>query len=120
MTDRDAYNFNPNGIRELIDAKYQDTEYNAATALQITLDVSFYSEGQLHRIDRYKEKILDFLDSLIKLNSYTKEDLYSVMYHMMISSCLMDFLEKLIPAKTGRNEPCPCSSGKKYKNCCIS
>lgn len=21
--------------------------------------------------------------------------------------------------KTGRNEPCPCSSGKKFKNCCI-
>jgi len=23
-------------------------------------------------------------------------------------------------AKTGRNEPCPCGSGKKYKKCCIS
>ncbi|MGM9539318.1 SEC-C metal-binding domain-containing protein, partial [Anaerovibrio sp.] len=22
--------------------------------------------------------------------------------------------------KIGRNEPCPCGSGKKYKNCCIS
>jgi len=22
--------------------------------------------------------------------------------------------------KTGRNEPCPCGSGKKYKNCCLS
>ncbi|HEY0876192.1 MAG TPA: SEC-C metal-binding domain-containing protein [Vicinamibacterales bacterium] len=21
-------------------------------------------------------------------------------------------------AKVGRNEPCPCSSGKKYKHCC--
>ena len=21
-------------------------------------------------------------------------------------------------AKTGRNDPCPCGSGKKYKNCC--
>jgi len=21
---------------------------------------------------------------------------------------------------TGRNEPCPCGSGKKYKKCCIS
>ena len=25
-----------------------------------------------------------------------------------------------IPAKTGRNEPCPCGSGKKYKKCCGS
>ncbi len=23
-------------------------------------------------------------------------------------------------AKTGRNEPCPCGSGKKYKNCCLA
>jgi len=22
--------------------------------------------------------------------------------------------------KLGRNEPCPCGSGKKYKNCCLS
>jgi len=25
---------------------------------------------------------------------------------------------ELQPAKTGRNAPCPCGSGKKYKNCC--
>lgn len=23
-------------------------------------------------------------------------------------------------AKTGRNEPCPCGSGKKYKRCCLA
>jgi tetratricopeptide (TPR) repeat protein len=23
-------------------------------------------------------------------------------------------------AKTGRNDPCPCGSGKKYKKCCLS
>ena len=23
-------------------------------------------------------------------------------------------------AKTGRNDPCPCGSGKKYKNCCLT
>lgn len=22
--------------------------------------------------------------------------------------------------KVGRNDPCPCGSGKKYKNCCIN
>jgi uncharacterized protein YecA (UPF0149 family) len=25
-----------------------------------------------------------------------------------------------ISEKIGRNEPCPCGSGKKYKNCCIN
>ena len=23
-----------------------------------------------------------------------------------------------VEKKTGRNDPCPCGSGKKYKNCC--
>lgn len=26
---------------------------------------------------------------------------------------------KMIPKKIGRNEPCPCGSGKKYKKCCL-
>lgn len=25
---------------------------------------------------------------------------------------------QIIDRKVGRNEPCPCGSGKKYKNCC--
>ena len=27
--------------------------------------------------------------------------------------------ERLIMTKIGRNEPCPCGSGKKYKKCCL-
>jgi len=29
-------------------------------------------------------------------------------------------LPQLSEKKVGRNEPCPCASGKKYKKCCIS
>ncbi|MGQ4869937.1 SEC-C metal-binding domain-containing protein [Aeromonas caviae] len=25
----------------------------------------------------------------------------------------------MVPIKIGRNEPCPCGSGKKYKQCCL-
>ncbi len=25
-----------------------------------------------------------------------------------------------VPPKVGRNDPCPCNSGKKYKNCCLN
>jgi uncharacterized protein YecA (UPF0149 family) len=25
-----------------------------------------------------------------------------------------------VEAKVGRNDPCPCGSGKKYKKCCMS
>ena len=40
----------------------------------------------------------------------------------------IDFIEQLperkspvkVPPKVGRNDPCPCNSGKKYKNCCLN
>jgi hypothetical protein len=33
---------------------------------------------------------------------------------------LRSFLTQKNPASTaGRNDPCPCGSGKKYKRCCI-
>ena len=38
--------------------------------------------------------------------------------------CLKEFSQKshynkhLLTKKIGRNEPCPCGSGKKYKHCC--
>ncbi|HEH9414987.1 TPA: SEC-C domain-containing protein [Aeromonas salmonicida] len=25
----------------------------------------------------------------------------------------------VVPIKIGRNEPCPCGSGNKYKQCCL-
>ena len=28
------------------------------------------------------------------------------------------YVKKAVSTKIGRNEPCPCGSGKKYKNCC--
>ncbi len=27
--------------------------------------------------------------------------------------------DAFVPSKTGRNDPCPCGSGKKYKKCCL-
>lgn len=27
-------------------------------------------------------------------------------------------LQRVVENKTGRNDPCPCGSGKKYKKCC--
>ena len=30
------------------------------------------------------------------------------------------FLDSIKDVEVGRNEPCPCGSGKKYKNCCLN
>jgi hypothetical protein len=40
-----------------------------------------------------------------------------------IADHIQEYLPKLEPivreARVGRNERCPCGSGKKYKNCCL-
>ncbi len=62
----------------------------------------------------------DFSDFLENLSEYAQSDDSS------FDSDLLSFLEteeKQEPyrrqaAKIGRNDPCPCGSGKKYKNCC--
>lgn len=37
-----------------------------------------------------------------------------------IEEKVMDYYDEPKPIKVQRNEPCPCGSGKKYKNCCNS
>jgi len=35
-----------------------------------------------------------------------------------VSETKANAMETIAPAKTGRNDPCPCGSGKKRKHCC--
>ncbi len=38
----------------------------------------------------------------------------------VLSTSYQGSVEKVkMPVKVGRNDPCPCGSGKKYKNCCL-
>lgn len=39
-------------------------------------------------------------------------------YGRVSSSNVVPFTQRFNPNKIGRNEPCPCLSGKKYKRCC--
>ena len=81
------------------------------------------------------------MDSLIKKfkPEFLKRKIYSstsVLYHSTVFSTSLDLIEDTeefveqhtsdtasIPQynmpKIGRNDPCPCGSGKKYKNCCM-
>ena len=47
-----------------------------------------------------------------------EQDLDKLIEDYKISRRQMALADELIVRKTGRNEPCPCGSGKKYKNCC--
>lgn len=88
-----------------------------------------------------KEYTLDELISAYK-SEFLKRKIYSstsVLYHSTVFSTSIDMLkeDEEIQApqgnlaeqikisnptpntKVGRNDPCPCGSGKKYKNCCL-
>ena len=71
-------------------------------------------------------------DELIKKykSYYLEHNMYSsatVLYTSQAFSGTFDFMETMmnrpapaaIPKDIGRNDPCPCGSGKKYKNCCM-
>ncbi len=71
-------------------------------------------------------------DELIKTykSYYLEHNMYSsatVLYTSQAFSGTFDFMETVmnhpaqveIPKDIGRNDPCPCGSGKKYKNCCM-
>ena len=76
------------------------------------------------------------LDSLISTykSEFLKRKIYSstsVLYHSTVFSTSIDMVEEnvlsqkkseqnnnVMTKKVGRNEPCPCGSGKKFKNCC--
>ncbi len=73
-------------------------------------------------------------DELIKhyKSYYLEHNMYSsatVLYTSQAFSGTFDFMETMmnrpeqttnIPKNIGRNDPCPCGSGKKYKNCCMN
>ena len=76
------------------------------------------------------------LDSLIQTYKpeFLKRTIYSstsVLFHSTVFSTSIDMIEDVATGQTveasgnesfnkvGRNDPCPCGSGKKYKNCCL-
>ena len=89
----------------------------------------------------FMDKINEYLESDYTLDTlistykpeFLKRTIYSstsVLFHSTVFSTSIDMIEdvaengdKNINAETGkkigRNDPCPCGSGKKYKNCCL-
>lgn len=49
----------------------------------------------------------------------TREELEKRLHSYQESRRQMALADQLTTGKVGRNEPCPCGSGKKYKKCCL-
>ena len=72
-----------------------------------TLDCSFSSVDEI--VDIYKQNYKDKM----RLSSV------SILYNSTIFSKILGHKEENVKKQIGRNDPCPCGSGKKYKKCCL-
>ena len=69
----------------------------------------------------FEELIQEYKKDYLENNIYSSA---TVLYCSSAFSKVFDIIsapkeEKVTFEKVGRNEPCPCGSGKKYKNCCL-
>lgn len=84
--------------------------------LQATLN-----SGERPENRRYlKPLITDAIDELSKWHSYT-DAFFAGQRKAKVTNAgrVAPWIEALT-VKTGRNDPCPCGSGKKYKKCCLA
>jgi len=58
--------------------------------------------------------LIDIMIDTLKKNLKQHDDEENIFEEEENSLALPDIQEK----KVGRNDPCPCGSGKKYKKCC--
>lgn len=103
-------------VATFISGSYRDVE----------IDIVKPSFGQ--NLDFIRKDIYDQYD---EMNGYEKEsttqqsneDFFTGIYNEEMSGRALlddDFNEPISkPKKIGRNDPCPCGSGKKYKKCCL-
>ena len=70
--------------------------------------------------------IMDMRNMLLLKNDYEEHDLYATAILLVLNLSMFNMVrkerfvleQKRNNIKIGRNDPCPCESGKKYKKCC--
>ncbi len=76
-------------------------------------------------IERIKEEVVDILFKIKVSTAYQvdemskKEQEYNLTFSHSDGSSLGKQPAVRSQEKVGRNSPCPCGSGKKYKKCCM-
>lgn len=59
------------------------------------------------------------IDTIAKKGNITSEELLQLKERVLLFFSIEQLQEARKNVKIGRNDPCPCGSGKKYKNCCM-
>ncbi len=116
-----------------------EMEYHASELMPLPLDLGEYYNGEYQNRRIKREINEDALELMNRIESHPGETLISE--HMLSalvgsstdplgrdnspfsSDSEYEYTEtqtvKRIAPKVGRNDPCPCGSGKKYKKCCL-
>ena len=90
---------------------------------QLRQVIGLRSYGQRDPLVEYKKEAFTLFENLL---SKLKYDLITILFNLKLientqeeqsNENLSKKFEELSTKKIGRNEPCPCNSGKKYKHC---
>ncbi len=91
---------------------------------QLRQVIGLRSYGQRDPLVEYKKEAFLLFENLL---GKLKTDLVTMLLNLKIiqkeeennsQNKVKENLESIAKSKIGRNEPCPCGSGKKYKHCC--
>ncbi|MDC2973921.1 preprotein translocase subunit SecA [Candidatus Pelagibacter sp.] len=91
---------------------------------QLRQVIGLRSYGQRDPLVEYKKEAFILFENLL---GKLKTDLVTMLLNLKIiqkeeednsESKVKENLKSIAKSKIGRNEPCPCGSGKKYKHCC--
>jgi len=132
----DIYNYISLGNLYIDEERFDDAEYYLRRAMEIDPEYieAYYILAYIYATYRQNyEKALSFLEKGKKYMGKAKytddiqdhkdefEKNYRTFYNDMIIAIAHEGLEfeKKSEERTGRNDPCPCGSGKKYKKCCM-
>ncbi|UZO81630.1 DUF1186 domain-containing protein [Aquimarina sp. ERC-38] len=126
LFEKDAVNYWISGKFEELEQHFNEkTELKSPVTLCSNSVKEMYQLYKVNWIDQQLEDFEDKEDSLFNptfLPNYEDKDDY--LYNPLLEEDEDDYYYNDEPVvkdkKIGRNDPCPCGSGKKYKKCCIN
>ncbi|WP_138159353.1 preprotein translocase subunit SecA [Peptoniphilus catoniae] len=116
-------------LLQVVDQKWMD---HIDAMDQLRKGIGLRAVGQVDPVRAYTQEGFDMFE---EMNEYIKEDTVKMLFHVVNAEKVQRVrvakeIETVNPdegkkkpfvrksKKIGRNDPCPCGSGKKYKNCC--
>ena len=96
--------------------KIGDLLYEEAELLEKRKELKGEELAEVMATIEHAERVLD--SCILKIHAGLKEERMRVVQDLRSVNAAMARHRQTTGSTVGRNEPCPCGSGKKYKKCC--